>query len=78
MEAAWGGRQGRRPRYERRADGEFEAHLVALSCREPPEGRPQWSLRRLADRIVERGHVEKTVRRVLKETPSGRGGASTG
>ena len=38
MEAAFGGRQGRRPSYVRKADGEFEARLVALSCAEPPEG----------------------------------------
>ena len=44
MEAALGGRQGRRPSYVRKADGEFEARLVALSCAEPPEGHSQWSL----------------------------------
>lgn len=82
LEAALGGRQGRRPSYQRKADGEFEAHLVALSCSEPPEGHSQWSLRLLADRIVELGHIEsvshETVRRVLKKTPSSRGDASTG
>ena len=82
MEAALGGRQGRRPSYERKADGEFEAHLVALSCSEPPEGRAQWSLRLLADRVVELGYIDsvshETVRRVLKKTPSSRGGASSG
>ena len=71
MEAALGGRQGRRPTYARKADGEFEAHLVALSCSEPPEGHSQWSLRLLADRVVELGHVDsvshETVRRVLKK-----------
>ena len=44
LEAAAGGRQGRRPSYVRKADGEFEARLVALSCAEPPEGYSQWSL----------------------------------
>ena len=82
MEAALGGRQGRRPSYERKADGEFEAHLVALSCSEPPEGHSQWSLRLLADRIVELGHIDsvshETVRRVLKKTSSNRGGGSAG
>ena len=82
LEAALGGRQGRRPSYQRKADGEFEAHLVALSCSEPPEGHSQWSLRLLADRIVELGHIDsvshETVRRVLKKTPSSRGDASTG
>ena len=82
MEAALGGRQGRRPTYERKADGEFEAHLVALSCSEPPEGHSQWSLRLLADRVVELGHIDsvshETVRRVLKKTQSNRGGGWAG
>lgn len=58
--------------YRRKADGDFEAHLVALSCSEPPEGHAQWSLRLLADQMVELGYVEsishETVRRVLKKT----------
>ena len=82
MEAALGGRQGRRPSYVRKADGEFEARLVALSCAEPPQGHSQWSLRLLADRVVELGHIDsvshETVRRVLKKTQSSRGGASAG
>ena len=44
LEAALGARQGRRAKYLRKADGEFEARLVALSCGDPPEGRSQWSL----------------------------------
>ncbi len=82
MEAAVGGRQGRRSSYVRKADGEFEARLVALSCAEPPEGHSQWSLRLLADRVVELGHIDsvshETVRRVLKKTQSNRGGESVG
>ena len=82
LEAALGNRQGRRAKYLRKADGEFEARLVALSCSDPPEGRAQWSLRLLADRMVELGHVDsvsrETVRRVLKKTPSNPGGASAG
>ena len=82
LESALGGRQGRRPSYERKADGEFEAHLVALSCSEPPKGHAQWSLRLLADRVVELGYIDsvshETVRRVLKKTFSSRGGVSTG
>ncbi len=82
MEAALGGRQGRREHYERKADGEFEAHLVALSCSEPPDGRSQWTLQLLADQMVELGHVDsvsyETVRRVLKKTRSSRGGVSVG
>ena len=82
VEAALGGRQGRRATYLRKADGEFEARLVALSCGEPPEGHAQWSLRLLADRAVELDYIDsvshETVRRVLKKTNSSRGGASAG
>lgn len=56
----------------RKVDGEAEAHLVALTCSEPPRGRARWSLRLLADRMVELGYVEsvshETVRRTLKKT----------
>ncbi len=65
---------GRKPsprNYERMADGEVEAHLVALSCGEPPEGFARWSLRLLADRAMELEYVDsisyETVRRVLKK-----------
>lgn len=68
--------------YERKADGDFEAHLVALSCSEPPEGQAQWSLRLLADKVVELGYVDsisyETVRRVLKKTKSNLGEKSVG
>ena len=82
LEAALGAWQGRRAKYLRKADGEFEARLVALSCGDPPEGHAQWSLRLLADRAVELGYIDsvshETVRRVLKKTLSNRGGASAG
>jgi transposase len=58
--------------YDRKADGEVEAHLVALSCSEAPEGFSRWSLRLLADKMVELEYVDEisyeTVRRVLKKT----------
>lgn len=58
--------------YERKADGDFEAHLVALSCSKPPPGHARWSLRLLADKMVELKYVDsisyETVRRVLKKT----------
>jgi len=57
--------------YEKKADGDFEAHLVALSCSEPPEGFTRWSLRLLADQAVELRYVDsisyETIRRVLKK-----------
>jgi len=54
------------------ADGELEAHLIALSCSGPPKGFSKWSLRLLADKMVELKYAEnishETVRRVLKKT----------
>jgi len=81
LEVALHGRQGRRE-YDRKADGEFEARLLALSCSQPPVGYAQWSLRLLADRAVELAYIDsvshETVRRVLKKTSSSRGGRSAG
>lgn len=58
--------------YVRKADGDFEAHVVALSCSEPPEGFARWSLRLLADKAVELDYIDsvshETVRRILKKT----------
>lgn len=57
--------------YERKVDGDIEAHIVAMSCSEAPEGFANWSLRLLADKMVELKYVEKisyeTIRRVLKK-----------
>lgn len=76
LEVALNGQKSQRV-YKKVADGEVEAHLIALSCGAPPEGRAQWSLRLLADRAVELGYVEslshETVRRVLKKTNSSPG-----
>lgn len=58
--------------YRRKADGDLEAHLVALSCSAAPEGHQRWTLRLLADKAVELDYVDsisyETVRRVLKKT----------
>ena len=82
LEVALGGRQGRRSVYERKADGEFEARLIALSCSKPPKGHAQWSLRLLADKAVELEYIDsvsyETVRRVLKKTRSNHGNRSVG
>ena len=57
--------------YAKKVDGDFEAHLVALSCSEPPEGFARWSLRLLADQVIELGYIEnishETVRLILKK-----------
>jgi len=53
-------------------DGEKEAYLIALACSDPPEGRAVWTLRLLAEQMIELGYVEKvsyeTVRQTLKKT----------
>ena len=57
--------------YERKADGDVEVHLVALSCSKAPKGFTRWSLRLLADKMVELQYVDsisyETIRRVLKK-----------
>jgi transposase len=71
LEIALNGTKGQRT-YAKKADGDFEAHLIALSCGDPPEGFSRWSLRLLADKVVELNYVEdishETIRRVLKKT----------
>jgi hypothetical protein len=71
LEAALEKRKAERV-YQRKADGDFEAHLVALSCSQPPPGHARWSLRLLADQMVELAYVDtvsyETIRRVLKKT----------
>lgn len=73
LEAALNRRLPKRE-YHRKLDGKQEARLVALACSQPPEGHARWSLRMLADRLVELEIVEdvsyQTVRRTLKKTRS--------
>lgn len=58
--------------YEKKMDGDTEAKLVSLCCSEPPKGYARWSLRLLADKMVELKYVKSithvTVRSVLKKT----------
>jgi hypothetical protein len=58
--------------YQSKSDGDFEAKLIALSCSEAPEGFARWSLRLLADKVVELEYIDsishETVRQVLKKT----------
>lgn len=58
--------------YARALDGAQEAHLIALACSAPPEGKRRWALRLLAARVVELGYAEsvshETVRRTLQKT----------
>jgi len=70
IDIALSGHKGQRL-YKRKADGDLEAHLVALSCSQAPEGYQRWSLRLLADQLVELEYIDnisyETVRRVLKK-----------
>lgn len=63
--------------YRRKLDGEQEARLVAVACSEPPSGHKRWTLRLLADKMVELQVVEtisyETVRQTLKQTFSSPG-----
>ncbi len=81
LEIALNGTKGQRV-YEKKTDGDFEAHLVALSCSAPPEGFARWSLRLLADKVVELHYVDnishETIRRVLKKTKLNLGGRRAG
>ena len=71
IDIALNGKKGSRI-YAKKADGDFEAHLVALSCSAPPEGFSRWSLRLLADKVVELEYLDQvsheTIRQVLKKT----------
>ena len=69
-------------RQYRKLDGAQEAHLIALACGAPPEGRSHWTLRLLADRLVELEVVDSISpeggRVTLKKTNSSRGGGNRG
>ena len=66
-----------RPGQRRKLDGRQEAHLVAVACSAAPQGRAHWTLRLLADKVVELELADsispETVRQVLKKTNSNRG-----
>jgi len=71
LEAALDPRRTGRPR-ARRLDGHQEAQLIALACSVPPAGQLRWTLRLLAEKMVELEYVDslsyETVRRTLKKT----------
>lgn len=63
----------KREKYKEKVfDGSVEAHLVALRCSQPPTGHARWTIRLLAQQMVELNYVEtigrETVRRILKKT----------
>jgi transposase len=81
FEAALDPRRSEKPR-EHKIDGEIEAHLIALACSSPPTGCARWTLRLLADKIVELEYLaavsHETVRQSLKKTSLPPGGSSNG
>ena len=56
----------------KKIDGDVEAHLIALCCSDPPGGRVRWTLRLLADKVVELGYIDsisyEAIRQTLKKT----------
>jgi len=72
MQRALERKKQERPSHERKLDGEGEAHLIAIACKEPPDGHDCWTLEMLADELVRLKVVDtisaQTVRRTLKKT----------
>lgn len=71
-----------RPGAQRKLTGKQEAHLIAVACTPAPEGQARWTLRLLADKVVECGFApsiaRETVRQVLKKTNLSPGKPSNG
>ncbi len=82
LEAALTRKQAEKPPREVIFGGEFEAHLIALACSEPPKGRERWTVRLLAEKAVELDLAPSvshmTVQRVLKKTNFNLTAGSTG
>jgi transposase len=76
LEAALERKKQDRPSAVRKLDGRAEARLLAIACSKPPKGRTSWTLKLLANKLVELEVVDslsyETVRRVLKKTRSNR------
>jgi transposase len=71
-----------RPGAQRKLTGKQEAHLIAVACTPAPAGQTRWTLRLLADKVVELGLASsiahETVRQVLKKTNSSPGKPNNG
>ena len=71
-----------RPGAQRKLTGKQEAHVIAVACTPAPEGQARWTLRLLADKVVECGFApsiaRETVRQVRKKTHSSPGKPSNG
>jgi len=82
LEAALDRKPLEKPPREITFDGAFEARLIALACSDAPEGRARWTVRLLADKVVELEIAESvshmTVQRALKKTNLNLTSANTG
>ncbi len=71
-----------RPGAQRKLDGKQEAHLIAVACSDPPDGRQHWTLKLLADEVVKLEFTDtispETVRQILKKTNSSHGKKRSG
>lgn len=70
--------QPRKTRSDKQIDGTVEAHILAVSCTQPPAGQSRWKLQTIADRMVELGIIEHishtSVGTVLKKVRLSPGG----
>lgn len=70
--------RARQVRKDKKIDGAVEAHIIAVSCSEPPLGQSRWKLQTIADRVIELGVIEHlshtSVGTVLKKMRSSPGG----
>ena len=66
-----------RPGQPRKLNGRQEAHIIAVACSKAPHGHRRWTLRLLADKVVELGFCEsfshEAIRKILKKTNSSHG-----
>ena len=71
-----------RPGQRIKLNGKQQAHLIAVACSDPPQGHARWTLRLLADKVVELEFAKsispETVRQILKKTNSNPGRKSSG
>lgn len=67
LDAALNKRKADRQRF-RIIKGDIEAHLVAISCSHPPQGQERWSLRMLADKLVELEYVDSISYETIRKT----------
>jgi len=70
------------PPRKRKVTGEIEAHIVQMACSEAPEGTSRWTLKMIAERLVELDMVDsigkETIRMTLKKTTSSPGSRNAG